>query len=77
VDENVLEIYQGWRFVLIISVIGTMFGVLAPQRRSLRPGMVAHFLQDGIGGLLARKLLTVPGTEGDSLKRDSPRRQNG
>lgn len=50
--------YQGWRFVLIISVIGTMFGLLARRYRSLRPGMVAHFLQDGIGGLLARKLLT-------------------
>jgi membrane protease YdiL (CAAX protease family) len=50
--------YQGWRFVLIISAIGTMFGVLAHRCRSLRPGMVAHFLQDGIGGLLARKLLT-------------------
>lgn len=50
--------YQGWRFVLIISVIGAMFGLLARRCRSLRPGMVAHFLQDGIGGLLARKLLT-------------------
>jgi membrane protease YdiL (CAAX protease family) len=49
--------YQGWRFVLIISVVGAMFGLLARRRRSLRPGMIAHFLQDGIGGLLARKLL--------------------
>jgi uncharacterized protein len=52
------HIYQGWRFVLIISVIGTLFGLLARRCRSLRPGMVAHFLQDGIGGLLARKFLT-------------------
>jgi membrane protease YdiL (CAAX protease family) len=50
--------YQGWRFVLIISVIGTMFGLLAHRCCSLRPGIVAHFLQDGIGGLFARKLLT-------------------
>jgi membrane protease YdiL (CAAX protease family) len=50
--------YQGWRFVLIISVIGIMFGLLARRCRSLRPGMMAHFLQDGVGGLLARKLLT-------------------
>jgi CAAX protease family protein len=50
--------YQGWRFVLIIAVIGTMFGLLAHRCRSLRPGMMAHFLQDGIGGLLARKFLT-------------------
>lgn len=51
------HIYQGWRFLLIISVIGTMFGLLARRCRSLRPGMVAHFLQDGISGLLARKFL--------------------
>lgn len=50
--------YQGWRFVLIISVIGVMFGLLAYRCRSLRPGMIAHFLQDGIGGVLARKFLT-------------------
>ena len=50
--------YQGWRFVLIIAVIGTMFGLLAHRCRSLRPGMVAHFLQDSIGGFLARKFLT-------------------
>lgn len=50
--------YQGWKFVLIISLLGTMFGLLARHYRSLRPGMIAHFLQDGIGGLLARKLLT-------------------
>lgn len=50
--------YQGWRFVLIISAIGTMFGLLARRCRSLRPGMIAHFLQDGLGGLLARKFLT-------------------
>ncbi|MGB8062471.1 MAG: type II CAAX endopeptidase family protein [Candidatus Sulfotelmatobacter sp.] len=49
--------YQGWRFVLIISVVGTMFGLLAHRCRSLRPGMIAHFLQDGLGGLLARKFL--------------------
>jgi membrane protease YdiL (CAAX protease family) len=50
--------YQGWRFVLIISVIGTMFGLLARRRRSLRPGMIAHFLQDGLGGLIAQKFLS-------------------
>ena len=49
--------YQGWKFVLIISVLGTMFGLLAHWRRSLRPGMAAHFLQDGIGGVLAWKFL--------------------
>ena len=49
--------YQGWRFVIIISVIGIMFGLLARRGRSLRPGMIAHFLQDSLGGLLARRFL--------------------
>lgn len=46
--------YQGWKYMLSISVFGIMFGILALWRRSLRPGMIAHFLQDGLGGLLAR-----------------------
>ena len=49
--------YQGWKFMLMIAVYGTMFGLLAHWRRSLRPGMFAHFLQDGIGGLLARHFM--------------------
>jgi membrane protease YdiL (CAAX protease family) len=46
--------YQGWKSMLIITVYGVMFGLLAHWRRSLRPGMVAHLLQDGVGGLLSR-----------------------
>jgi uncharacterized protein len=49
--------YQGWKFILLIVVYGTLFGLLAQWRRSLRPGMITHFLQDGVGGLLARHLL--------------------
>ena len=49
--------YQGWRFMLMIAVFGTMFGLLAHWRHSLRPGMVAHFMQDGIGGLVGRHFL--------------------
>jgi uncharacterized protein len=49
--------YQGWRFMLVIAVFGTMFGLLAHWRRTLRPGMIAHLLQDGVGGLLARHLM--------------------
>lgn len=48
--------YQGWKLMLTIAVFGSMFGMLAHWRRSLRPGMLAHFLQDGIGGILARHL---------------------
>jgi membrane protease YdiL (CAAX protease family) len=45
--------YQGWKYVVLIVIFGWMFGLLAHWRRSLRPGMVAHFLQDGVGGLVA------------------------
>lgn len=48
--------YQGWKYMVIIAVFGIMFGLLAQWRRSLRPGMLAHFLQDGVGALLARHL---------------------
>lgn len=49
--------YQGWRYMLIIAVFGILFGLLAQWRRSLRPGMMAHALQDGVGGLLGRHFL--------------------
>jgi uncharacterized protein len=48
--------YQGWKFMLMITVFGIAFGLLAIWRRSLRPGMMAHFLQDTIGGLLGPHL---------------------
>jgi len=44
--------YQGPKFIFLISVYGCLFGCLARWRRSLRPGMMAHFLQDGVEGLL-------------------------
>jgi membrane protease YdiL (CAAX protease family) len=49
--------YQGWKWMLIIAIFGSMFGLLAYWRGSLRPGMLAHFLQDGVSGLVARHLL--------------------
>jgi len=49
--------YQGWKLMMIISVFGMMFGMLAYWVRSLRPGMLAHFLQDGIGGIAGRRLM--------------------
>ncbi|MGP8175923.1 MAG: CPBP family intramembrane glutamic endopeptidase [Terracidiphilus sp.] len=44
--------YQGFGMVLTISIYGCFFGVLARWRGSLRPGIIAHCLQDGVGGLL-------------------------
>jgi membrane protease YdiL (CAAX protease family) len=49
--------YQGWRYMLIISVFGILFGLLAQWRHTLRPGMLAHALQDGLGGLVGRHFL--------------------
>jgi len=49
--------YQGWKLMSVIAVYGASFGCLAHWRRSLRPGMLGHALQDTTVGLLARTLL--------------------
>jgi membrane protease YdiL (CAAX protease family) len=48
--------YQGWKYMCIIAVYGSMFGLLAQWRGSLRPGMITHFVQDALGGLLGSRL---------------------
>ena len=54
-----------WLIVLIVAVLfvmvligvyGVMFGTLAAWRKNLRPGMVAHTLQDCLGGIAQRLL---------------------
>ena len=54
---GICHAYQGPAMILSISVYGCLFGLLAYWRRSLRPGMIAHFLQDGVGGLVLARLL--------------------
>lgn len=49
--------YQGWKYVVVIAVFGTLFGVLAHWFKSLRPGMIGHFVQDGVGGLVGPHLM--------------------
>ena len=44
--------YQGWRNVVVISVLGVLFGVLAAWRKNLRANMVAHAWSDIWGGWL-------------------------
>jgi len=44
--------YQGARLALVITVYGMMFGVLAAWRKNLRPGMMAHAMQDTLSGLV-------------------------
>jgi hypothetical protein len=50
--------YQGLTLVFIIAVYGCMYGLLAWWRKSLRPGILAHIIQDAVTGLvLARYML--------------------
>jgi uncharacterized protein len=49
--------YQGWKLMVAIAIFGITFGLLAMWRQSLRPGMLAHFVQDGVGGILGRHLM--------------------
>lgn len=44
--------YQGARLATVITVYGMLFGVLASMRHSLRPGMMAHAMQDTLSGLV-------------------------
>jgi membrane protease YdiL (CAAX protease family) len=46
--------YEGRNRMVLIAVYGCMFGLLAHWRKSLRPGMMAHFMQDSIAGIGAR-----------------------
>jgi len=42
--------YQGLRQAVQIGILGALGGILAYLCRSLRPGMIAHTLQDVLGG---------------------------
>jgi CAAX protease family protein len=46
--------YQGMKQVVVISVLGALYGVLAAWRKNLRPGMIAHTWSDVFGGLLGK-----------------------
>ena len=41
------------KIMVVVMVQGWLLGLLAYWRKSLRPGMLAHGLQDAIGGLVA------------------------
>lgn len=46
--------YQGVRATISVAVYGTLLGLVALWRRSLRPGMLAHAWSDIFSGLLVR-----------------------
>jgi|ERR1700722_1366094 len=60
---GVAHLYQGVKGLVIITLYGALFGILAVVRQSLRPGMIQHALQDtssGIGFSLLAKYLPKP-----------------
>ena len=44
--------YQGWKNVVVISILGMLFGILAVWRGNLRANIVAHAWSDIWGGWL-------------------------
>jgi uncharacterized protein len=55
--------YQGVKSIVTITVYGALFGILAIYRKSLRPGMIQHAMQDSFAGLglaLLKRLGKVP-----------------
>jgi uncharacterized protein len=44
--------YQGLKLVITIVVLGSLLGWLTQWRKSTKPGMISHFLQDAIGGIV-------------------------
>ena len=55
--------YQGVNGAVTITVYGALFGILAEYRKSLRPGMIQHAMQDSFAGLaygLLKRLGKLP-----------------
>jgi membrane protease YdiL (CAAX protease family) len=50
--------YQGWRQVIVISVLGVLYGILAAWRKNLRANIIAHAWSDIWEGWL--KMLLFP-----------------
>ena len=48
--------YEGGQRMVLIALLGLALGIMSMARKSLRPAMVAHTLQDTISGLLLRSL---------------------
>jgi membrane protease YdiL (CAAX protease family) len=48
---GIAHAYQGGRRIILIAVYGALFGMLAAWRKSLRPGMIGHAMQDSFSGI--------------------------
>jgi membrane protease YdiL (CAAX protease family) len=53
---GIAHAYQGGRRIILIAVYGALFGMLAAWRKSLRPGMIGHAIQDSFSGVAFRLL---------------------
>lgn len=53
---GIAHAYQGGRRIILIAVYGALFGMLAAWRKSLRPGMIGHAIQDSFSGIAFRLL---------------------
>jgi len=49
--------YQGWKNVVVISLLGILFGALAAWRRNLRANVIVHAWADVWGGWLQLLIL--------------------
>lgn len=49
---GLFHFYQGWKNVIVISVLGILFGALAAWRRNLRANIIAHAWADIWSGWL-------------------------
>jgi membrane protease YdiL (CAAX protease family) len=49
--------YQGVKGMITITVYGALFGILAVYRKSLRPGMIQHVMQDTSAGIIGALFL--------------------
>ncbi len=53
---GIAHAYQGGRRIILIAVYGALFGMLAAWRKSLRPGLIGHAMQDSFSGIAFRLL---------------------
>jgi hypothetical protein len=53
---GIAHAYQGGRRIILIGMYGALFGILAAWRKSLRPGMIGHTMQDSFSGIVFRLL---------------------
>jgi hypothetical protein len=54
---GLIHSYQGWKNVVVISVLGVLFGTLAAWRGNLRANIIAHAWQDVWSGWLSALVL--------------------